>query len=245
MKSEYLIFNVIVLSGPLIFGAMRPFYFLDRVKYTILPIIIPAVLFLIWDSSVTYSHWHFNEKYVLGITFFNLPIEEILFFITVPFACLFTWEMIIRRTDEKELGWISKIRIYLYLLIPIGIWFFISGKHYTGLATGFLGLAILLDQFLKTNIILQRRFYLYLLLVLLFTLVFNGYLTWRPVVTYGVEYQLDFRIFTIPIEDFIYGTALIFMNTSIYQKIINRRVLAKKLWAEENKSNNELLNYSK
>jgi len=180
---------------------------------------IPAVLFLIWDSTVTYSHWYFNEKYVLGITLFNLPIEEILFFITVPFACLFTWEMIIRRTDEKELGCISKIRPYLYLLIPIGIWFFISGKHYTGLATAFLGLAILLDQLLKTNIILQRRFYLYLLLVLLFTLIFNGYLTWRPVVTYGVNYQLDFRIITIPIEDFIYGTALIFMNTSIYQKV--------------------------
>ena len=104
MKSEYLIFNIIVLTGPLLFGAMRPFYFLDRVKYTILPIIIPAILFLIWDSTVTYSHWYFNEKYVLGITIFNLPIEEILFFITVPFACLFTWEMIIRRADEKEIG---------------------------------------------------------------------------------------------------------------------------------------------
>jgi lycopene cyclase domain-containing protein len=229
LKSEYLIFNIIVLSGPLIFGAMRPFYFLDRVKYTILPIIIPAVLFLIWDSSVTYSHWHFNEKYVLGITFFNLPIEEILFFITVPFACLFTWEMIIRRTDEKELGRISKIRPYLYLLIPIGIWIFISGKHYTGLATAFLGLAVLLDQLLKTNIILQKRFHFYLLLVLLFTLIFNGYLTWRPVVTYGVDYQLDFRIFTIPIEDFIYGTALILMNTSIYQKITYKKVLTENI----------------
>ena len=221
MKSEYLIFNIIVLTGPLLFGAMRPFYFLDRVKYTILPIIIPAILFLIWDSTVTYSHWYFNEKYILGITIFNLPIEEILFFITVPFACLFTWEMIIRRTDEKKLEWISKIRPYIYLIIPIGILFFITGKHYTGLAVTFLGLAILLDQLLNTNLILEKRFYIYLSFVLLFTLIFNGYLTWRPVVTYGVDYQLDFRIITIPIEDFIYGTALIFMNTAIYKKIIS------------------------
>jgi lycopene cyclase domain-containing protein len=229
LKSEYLIFNIIVLSGPLIFGAMRPFYFLDRVKYTLLPILIPAIFFLIWDSIVTKSHWQFNPKYVLGITIFNLPIEEILFFISVPFACLFTWEMIIRRTNEKEFMWIPKIRPYLYLLIPIGIWFFISGKHYTGLATAFLGLAVLLDQLLEANIILQRRFYFYLLLVLLFTLIFNGYLTWRPVVTYGVNYQLDFRIFTIPIEDFIYGTALIFMNTSIYQKATAQIEFAKNI----------------
>jgi lycopene cyclase domain-containing protein len=211
------------LAGPLLFGAMRPFYFINKWKYTIVPILIPAIFFLIWDSIVADSHWHFNDKYVLGITLFNLPIEEILFFISIPFACLFTWEMIIRRSEVKELLWISKIRRYLYLLIPIGIWFFISGKHYTGLAISFLGLAVLLDQLLNTNIILQKRFYLYLLLVLLFTLIFNGYLTWRPVVTYGVQYQLDFRIFTIPIEDFVYGTALIFMNTSIYQKIINKK----------------------
>ena len=157
MKSEYLIFNIIVLAGPLFFGTMRSFYFLDRVKYTILPIVIPAILFLIWDSTVTYSHWFFNEKYVLGITIFNLPIEEILFFITVPFACLFTWEMIIRRTDERELVWISKIRPYIYLIIPVGILFFVSGKHYTGLALSFLGIAVLLDQLLKTNLILEKR----------------------------------------------------------------------------------------
>jgi len=220
LKSEYLIFNIIVLAGPLLFGTMRSFYFLDRVKYTILPIIIPAILFLIWDSTVTYSHWYFNEKYVLGITIFNLPIEEILFFITVPFACLFTWEMIIRRTDKRVLVWINKIRPFTYITIPAGILFFISGKHYTGLALSFLGLAVLLDQLLNTNLILEKRFYLYLSLVLLFTLIFNGYLTWRPVVTYGVDYQLDFRIITIPVEDFIYGTALIFMNTIIYKKIL-------------------------
>jgi lycopene cyclase domain-containing protein len=211
MKTEYLIFNIVVFTGPLLFGAMRPFYFINRWKYTIVPILIPAIFFLIWDSIVADSHWHFNDKYVLGITFFNLPIEEILFFISVPFACLFTWEMIIRRSEVKELIWINKIRHYLYLFIPIGIWFFISGKHYTGLAISFLGLAVLLDQLLNANIILQKRFYFYLLLVILFTLIFNGYLTWRPVVNYGVQYQLNFRIFTIPIEDFVYGTALILM----------------------------------
>ena len=197
---------------------MRPFYFLDKIKFTVIPIIIPAVFFLIWDSIVTKAHWHFNPDYVMGITIFNLPIEEILFFITVPFACLFTWEMIVRRTDKKVLLWINKLRQYFYLLIPAGITIFILGKHYTGLAVTFLGLAVLLDRILNINLILQRRFYFYLLLVLFFTLIFNGYLTWRPVVTYGAEYQLDFRIITIPIEDFIYGTALIFMNTSLYMR---------------------------
>jgi lycopene cyclase domain-containing protein len=245
LKSEYLIFNIIVLAGPLFFGAMKPFYFLDRLKFTIFPILIPAIFFLIWDSIVTYSHWNFNENYVLGLTIFNLPVEEILFFISVPIACLFAWEMIIRRVDKSELSLIKKVRPYLYLIIPIGILLFISGKHYTGLAFSFMGLAILLDQLLNTNLILQKRFYYYLLLVILFTFIFNGYLTWRPVVTYGIEYQLDFRIFTIPIEDFFYGASLIFMNTSIYHKIITNKELDEVSQTEENISENELFNYSK
>ena len=224
---------------------MRPFYFLDRLKYTVLPILIPAIIYLIWDSIVTCSHWNFNESYVLGLTIFKLPIEEILFFISVPFACLFTWEMIIRRVRDAELSLIKNIRPYLYLIIPVGILLFINGKQYTGLAFTFTGLAILLDQLLNTNLILQKRFYIYLLLVILFTLIFNGYLTWRPVVTYGVNYQLDIRIITIPIEDFFYGASLIFMNTSIYQKIITEKGLNTVLQTEKNITKNEMLNYSK
>ncbi len=75
----------------------------------LIAIVIPAIPFLLWDALVTGAHWHFNPLYVSGIKIINLPIEEILFFITVPFACLFTWEMIIRRAKEKQinLNWSS------------------------------------------------------------------------------------------------------------------------------------------
>ena len=53
-------------------------------------------------------------------------------------------------------------------------------------------------------------------------LIFNGYLTWRPVVLYSEAYQLNIRIFTIPIEDFGYGYALILLCTILYE-YFNRR----------------------
>ena len=185
----------------------------------LIAIVIPAIPFLLWDALVTGAHWHFNSLYVSGIKIINLPIEEILFFITVPFACLFTWEMIIRRAKEKQMD-LQWLQLLLYLALPGGIYFFSIGKQYTGLTLSFIFLANLVDQFLKTNLLFDQRFYLYLLLIVIFTLIFNGYLTWRPVVTYGVEYQLDFRIITIPVEDFFYGISLLWMNTSLYKRLL-------------------------
>jgi len=187
----------------------------------LIAIVLPAIPFLLWDALVTGAHWHFNYLYVSGIKIINLPIEEILFFITVPFACLFTWEMIIRRAKEKQMD-MQWLRLLLYLALPAGIYFFSIGKQYTGLTLSFIFLANLVDQLLKTNLLVDVRFYFYLLLIVIFTLIFNGYLTWRPVVTYGVNYQLDFRIITIPVEDFFYGTSLLWMNTSLYKFLLRK-----------------------
>ena len=187
----------------------------------LIAIVIPAIPFLLWDALVTGAHWHFNPVYVSGIKIINLPIEEILFFITVPFACLFTWEMIIRRAKEKNVD-VQWLRLLIYFALPVGIFFFSIGKQYTGLTLSFIFIANLVDQFLKTNLLFDKRFYFYLLLIVIFTLIFNGYLTWRPVVTYGVEYQLDFRIITIPVEDFFYGISLLGMNTSLYKYLIRK-----------------------
>ena len=187
----------------------------------LIAIVIPAIPFLLWDALVTGAHWHFNSLYVSGIKIINLPIEEILFFITVPFACLFTWEMIIRRAKEKPID-LQGLRLLLYLALPAGIYFFSIGKQYTGLTLSFIFIANLADQFLKTNLLFDGRFYFYLLLIIIFTIIFNGYLTWRPVVTYGIEYQLDFRIITIPVEDFFYGISLLWMNTSLYKYLIRK-----------------------
>jgi lycopene cyclase domain-containing protein len=221
LNFEYLIFNAIVLSGPAFFGSLKCCYIWNHWKEMLIAIILPAIPFLLWDALVTGAHWNFNSKYVSGIKIIDLPIEEILFFITVPFACLFTWEMIIRRVKANKVtaDW---LRLMLYAALPAGIYFFAIGKQYTGLTLTFLFLANLLDQILKTNLLYDKRFYFYLLLIVVFTIIFNGYLTWRPVVTYGVNYQLDFRIITIPVEDFFYGISLIFMNTSIYKMLVRK-----------------------
>jgi len=223
VKYEYLIFNIIVLSGPLFFGSLKQFYFLDKLKYALLSIIIPAIPFIIWDAAVTDRHWFFASEYTLDFRIFGLPFEEILFFITVPYASLFTWQMVkIYFTgvtvDSHSLKSNSSLFVFLFFLI-LSIFAIIGGKEYTSLSAFFFALSVLFDSYFGAKILMTKRFLVYFLFVSFFTLIFNGYLTWRPIVTYDEIYQIGFRIFTIPIEDFFFGYALMIFSTSIFEKL--------------------------
>jgi len=219
MMYEYLFFNLLVLSGPFILGWLKPFYFLDRWPRVLVGTILVSIPYLIWDSLVTGLHWEFSYHYTTGLVLFNLPIEEFLFFFTVPAACLFTWEMITRRMDSRQVFMMRYIRMVFYFLPVAGIWIYFHGLHYTGLATIFFGLAMLLDSILKTDLFMQKRFLFFFILAMIFTLLFNGYLAWRPVVVYNEIYMTGWRFFTIPVEDFWYGFSLIYFNTIVYQKL--------------------------
>jgi lycopene cyclase domain-containing protein len=227
LKFEYLIFNIIIISAPLLLGMVKKFYFVDKWKIAFISISVFLVPYLIWDSIVTGSHWFFNNRFILGIKLFNIPLEEILFFITVPFACLFTWEMIVRRSEIKRVSFARWINIFSPVLLPISILLYFTGKEYTGLAVFAFYFSILFDWKLGTDLLKDKRFYWFILLTLVFNLVFNGYLTWRPAVMYGESYQLGIRIFTVPVEDFIYGTSLIIFTTSLYQKLKSRELTIK------------------
>jgi len=226
MKTEYLLFNIIVITGPLIFGSLQRFYFLDRWREALVSAVIVGIPFIIWDSLVTDKHWMFNPEYTMNIRFAHLPIGELLFFLTVPSACLFTWEMILKRSEGSRVIFGKILRYGAFVMPVIGLWLFVIGKQYTGLVFTSVALAIFLDYYLKTDLVFQRRFYLYISLIIIFTLVFNGYLTWRPVVLYGETYQVGFRVFTIPIEDFGYGLSLLIMCTVLYERFKTKRLFS-------------------
>ncbi|MBN2482860.1 MAG: lycopene cyclase domain-containing protein [Candidatus Omnitrophica bacterium] len=51
--------------------------------------------FGIWDVGATWrGHWFFDPASVGNIYIVNVPLEEALFFIVIPFCCVFTWETV-------------------------------------------------------------------------------------------------------------------------------------------------------
>ena len=90
-------------------------------------------------------------------------------------------------------------------------------KEYTLSAVAAAVFVVLLDYVLHTHVLRQRLFWLFLAVMYCFKVVVNGYLTWRPIVLYGDEYYLGVRLFTIPVEDFVYGFGVIAASVIVWE----------------------------
>ena len=171
-----------------------------------------------------YTHlgvWGFNPRYLSGFMILNLPIEEVLFFICIPYACLFTYycfsifvNPLIFRKSETAISW-----ILIVFLIVFGFANF--PKLYTFCT--FIPLAIFLAilRFAYKTPWLNRFYFSYLVLLIPFTIV-NGILTGtgleEPVVWYNNLENMNFRILTIPFEDIFYGMLLILLNVTLFER---------------------------
>lgn len=101
-------------------------------------------------------------------------------------------------------------------------------KEYTLLAVAGVVLAVIVDMLvLKTRLILSKKFWVFWCVMFVLIFIINGYLTWRPIVLYGEGHYLGVRLITIPVEDFLYGFALLTLNIAIWE-FYNRKRLAEK-----------------
>ncbi len=217
MNIEYLLLNILIIAGPAALSFEPRIRFASKWRRIAASVVPPALLFIIWDSEVTNRHWFFNPLYTLDMRLLGLPVEEWLFFFTVPYASLFVWENILLYLQPRTIAWLAGVRSLLVLALPFGLVLYGTGQEYTALALIATGGCTLADKALHTNIFLDTRYYVFLAITTLLILLFNGYLTARPVVQYAAQYQLDYRIITIPIEDFVYGHALLTAVVVLYE----------------------------
>ncbi len=222
MKSEYLIVNLLIIIGPLLLSFDRTVHYFRYWLKALISILFVMIPFLVWDIAVTGKHWQFNEAFTLQFRLLGLPIEEYLFFITVPFSCLFIWQIIV---THQAIKWINNGLVFTIIAVVsiiLGIQFILWGKIYTSLMCFMVACTIFIDDLLKTHLFRQKRTYKFLLILTELIGIFNGYLTSRPIVLYEPKYLLNFKIWTIPVEDFIYGYTLISMCTIIFEKLKGR-----------------------
>ncbi len=228
MKYTYLLINFFSLLVPFILSFESRIAFYKKWKYLFPAMTVTAVFFIVWDCIFTATGvWGFNPKFITGIYLFSLPLEEILFFVCIPYSSIFAYEALgllkikpfdYAQGDNKSAYYIT---VGILVICITGVILF-HDKAYTFYTCLFLGVFLLLQLFWLKGNYLGRFYFAYLVILIPFTIV-NGLLTgsWigEPVVWYNNEENLAVRFLTIPVEDVFYGMLMLLMSVSIYEEL--------------------------
>ena len=203
----YLILNLACIFFPFILSFDKKIAYYKLWKPLFIGILISAAFFIIWDILFTkLGVWSFNPTYIIGIYIFNLPIEEILFFITVPYACIFIYEVVNGYTKRDVIGCGKPYSVVISVICLVLIILF-HDKTYTLVNASICLIMLLYAAFIYKSQNLGRFFLAYFISLIPF-LICNGLLTALPVVIYNNHENMNLRLFTIPLEDTLYGLSL-------------------------------------
>lgn len=172
---------------------------------------------MIWDVLFTESGiWHFNPDYVLGVYFLGLPLEEWMFFLTVPYASVFIYMCLRTYMPSWELKKISKPIAWTIIALACVAGILFMDKAYTSVTAFLLAIWFTLVMLSGKTDFLGHFFQAWLIdLIPLF--VINGVLTALPVVVYNNAENLGIRLGTVPLEDLFYNMLLLLMNVSLFE----------------------------
>ena len=146
--STYLYINFAIILFPLLLSFEKRMKYYSNFKNLLISILLIGSLYIAWDVFATFrGHWSFNPIHVLDIKFFGLPLEEILFFITVPYSCIFAYEGIKHYLKDaklfekrKSVSILTGIIFLTFSILPIG-------GEYTTLAFISVGLTLIFISF--------------------------------------------------------------------------------------------------
>lgn len=221
MKGLYMLVNFFTILIPLLFSFHPKIEFYKTWKAFFLSAGMVGAFFMIWDSIFAHlGVWNFNPQYLLGIYFLGLPLEELLFFICIPFSCVFTYFCLDKFYD---LRWNQQFEaayciVFAGVLIVVGTYF--HDRIYTLITFYSTSLVCLYLKFIAKVDWFGKVTSVYAILLLPFFIV-NGVLTGTgidgAVVRYNEAELMGIKLLTIPIEDGFYGFELILLNIYFYK----------------------------
>lgn len=226
MRWTYLLLDALTLVFPLAFSFHPRVAFYRQWRTTIPALFLTAALFVCWDSYFTHlGVWGFNSRYLTGASLANLPLEEWLFFLCIPYACVFT----VFNLRDVCAGGAARTEKFVsaalvLILVVSACWN--NTRRYTAITCLSLALLIAYCSFFQKAKWLGS-FYISWLLLLLPLVVVDGILTGTglqaPVVWYNPRDIAGIRLLTIPVEDIFYGMELVLLNAVLAAQFERRR----------------------
>jgi lycopene cyclase domain-containing protein len=221
----YLALDVLSLAFPLIASFDKRLRFSSKWSGLFTGLLVMSTIFLLWDGLFTAAGvWGFDPRYLVGVYLFGMPVEEWLFFLFIPYSCVFLYEVMryfIRRDVFGKVARPFSIGLAAFLLV-VG-WFNLD-RSYTSIT--FIATAAFLAYHIYARTPWLGRFYIGYAISLVPFLLVNGILTgWllpEPIVWYDNAENLGIRLNTIPIEDSVYLLLMLLLTITFYERPLVR-----------------------
>lgn len=220
----YLAAMLLSIAFPFLLSFDKKVNFKQYFKYLVISIPAIALLFIIGDVLYTYlGVWGFNEIYHLPYKIGGLPLEEISFFLLVPYACVFIYE-VLKAYVKLPLYQVNHKLVYALVAVFLLISFIY--KHHLYTSVTFLFTAIIVAFLNRKRPAYTPYLYLAFAISIIPFVLVNGFLTGmftpEPIVWYNNTENLGLRVFTIPLDDFSYSFNLLAMNIILLEKLKKR-----------------------
>lgn len=208
---------------PLALSFDKKVQFFKKMNCLLPAILATAVAFIIWDIYFTRANiWGFNHSYTLGIDFYGLPVEEWLFFVVIPYCCVFIYEVLKFYFGKLEYNRMFKWFSW-FLVIALGIIAYRYRLRWYTFLTCSMAAAILAYVLVRNKFTSRlTMFYFSYFVSSIPFLIVNGILTSLPVVVYNPAHILNIRIINVPVEDFSYAFLMLLMVITIYEWLKER-----------------------
>ena len=219
----YTAINLLVLAVPLALSFDRKVAFWRKWPSVAIAILAVVLVFGVWDSwMASRGIWGFNPEHAGMWRFLHLPLGEWLFFVCVPYACLFVLACV--RSYVPDRAWSLPRKVVV--LVAFG--FLVLALRFRDLGytwSVFLsaGLALVALEACVPATIRSKNFWVALGLTYLPFGIVNGVLTGLPIVLYDDAQNLAFRVGPIPVEDFFFSFSMLALAVLVQDGVERRR----------------------
>lgn len=236
----YLFVDLCCLAVPFLSSFHPKIQFYKSWNSLLLATAIMMLIFIPLDMLYTYwGIWGFNPQYTVKHPIINLPLEEFLFFICIPYASLFTYFCLKKFQPVLKHPHFWKRVAWVYCILNLIVALIFYHRAYTFLYHLFSAM-LLAWCLVREKVLWMSRFMLTYTLILIPFIISNGVLTglqfWRYpllhsqpdmiqscIVWYNNTENLGVRLFSIPLDDIAYGSAMLLTVVFIFEKLEEKK----------------------